>query len=203
MGPLSADTVVQHRDRALIVVLFLTASREGAAITLRIRHIDLVNSCVHFDAVTVNTKFGKSSTTAFFPFGSVVVQIIRDWIADSKQIICSRTAICCFRRPKLVSARRGGLRSWEFPTNRGPVPHLRPQSSNTPSSMQVFRHVRRTGCGPPWRSWRRIIAGRQRITGHGRRIWAMRTCGRHSAPTDPLRRLDRWRCPRGSARAGH
>lgn len=41
------DTVVQRRDRALIAFLFLTASREGAAITLRLGDIDLVNACVN------------------------------------------------------------------------------------------------------------------------------------------------------------
>ena len=75
-------TVLQRRDRALVAFLFLSGSREGAAITLRLGHIDLVNACVHFDARMVNTKFGKSFTTAFFPFGEDCEQIVRDWILE-------------------------------------------------------------------------------------------------------------------------
>lgn len=78
------DTAVQRRDRALIATLFLPGSREGAAITLRIGHVDLANSCVHFDGKTVDTKFGKTFTTAFFPLGADVEAILRDWIAELK-----------------------------------------------------------------------------------------------------------------------
>ena len=79
---LPTDTVLQRRNRALIAFLFLTGSREGAAITLRIGHVDLANACVHFDAKLVNTKFGKSFTTAFFPIGEEVELIVRSWISE-------------------------------------------------------------------------------------------------------------------------
>jgi len=78
------ETTLQRRDRALIALLFLTSSREGAAITLRIGHVDLANACVHFDSKIVNTKFGKSFTTAFFPIGEEVEQIVRSWISELK-----------------------------------------------------------------------------------------------------------------------
>lgn len=75
-------TVLQRRDRALIAFLFLSGSREGAAITLRLGHVDLVNSCVNFDGRSVDTKFGKSFTTAFYPMGRECEQVVRDWIAE-------------------------------------------------------------------------------------------------------------------------
>ncbi|SFR47912.1 tyrosine-type recombinase/integrase [Litoreibacter janthinus] len=78
------DTVLRRRDRALIAFLFLTGSREGAAITLRLAHVDLANACVHFDGKSVDTKFGKTFTTAFFPFGHDVERIVREWIAELK-----------------------------------------------------------------------------------------------------------------------
>ncbi|MEP4197264.1 MAG: site-specific integrase [Aliishimia sp.] len=77
--------VLQRRDRALISFLFITGSREGAAITLCLGHIDLANSCAHFDGRTVNTKFGKSFTTAFFPMGKDCEQIVRDWIKELRE----------------------------------------------------------------------------------------------------------------------
>jgi integrase len=79
-----ADSLVQRRDRALIAFLFLTGSREGAAITIRIEHVDLINACVNFDGKRVNTKFGKTFTTAFYPIGDNIEQIVRNWIAELK-----------------------------------------------------------------------------------------------------------------------
>ncbi|MCP4183401.1 MAG: tyrosine-type recombinase/integrase [Hyphomicrobiales bacterium] len=76
------ETVLQRRDRALIAFLFLTGSREGAAITIRLKHVDLNASCVHFDSKAVDTKFGKSFTSAFYPFGEAVEQILHDWVAE-------------------------------------------------------------------------------------------------------------------------
>lgn len=78
------DNVVLRRDRALIAFLFLTGSREGAAITLRIGHVDLTNACVSFDGKSVSTKFGKTFTTAFYPIGDYAEQIVRNWIAELK-----------------------------------------------------------------------------------------------------------------------
>jgi integrase len=76
------NTVLQRRDRALIAFLFVTGSREGAAISLCLRHVDLANACVHFDGRSVDTKFGKSFTTGFFPMGGPCEQIVKDWIAE-------------------------------------------------------------------------------------------------------------------------
>ncbi|KMK68598.1 site-specific integrase [Puniceibacterium sp. IMCC21224] len=76
------ETVLQRRDRALVAFLFLTGSREGAAITLRLGHVDLANACVHFDGRSVDTKFGKSFTTAFFPMLAPCEQFVRDWILE-------------------------------------------------------------------------------------------------------------------------
>lgn len=78
-------TVLDRRNRALIAFLFLTGSREGAAISLQIGHVDLGNKCVHFDGRSVNTKFGKVFTTAFFPFGKRLEQVLSGWIAELRQ----------------------------------------------------------------------------------------------------------------------
>jgi len=79
------ETVVQRRDRALVGFLFLTGSRVGAAISLRLGHVDLQNACVQFDGRSVNTKFGKSFTTAFFPIGEDVETIVREWVEELRR----------------------------------------------------------------------------------------------------------------------
>jgi site-specific recombinase XerD len=78
------DNVVQRRNRALIAFLFLTGSRVGAAITLRIGHLDLNHACVNFSGKGVSTKFGKAFTTAFYPIGDYAEQIVRNWIGELK-----------------------------------------------------------------------------------------------------------------------
>ncbi len=79
------ETVIERRNRALVAFLFLTASREGAAISLQLGQVDLAHKCVHFDGRRVNTKFGKSFTTAFYPFGEALEQILRDWISELRE----------------------------------------------------------------------------------------------------------------------
>lgn len=80
-----ADTEINRRNRAMVAFLFLTGSREGAAISLQLRHIDIANRCVQFDGREVDTKFGKSFTTAFFPFGADLEEVLADWIAELKK----------------------------------------------------------------------------------------------------------------------
>lgn len=77
-----SETVLQRRDRAFVAFLFLTGSREGAAISIRLCHVELNHACVHFDGRSVNTKFGKTFTTGFFPMPEPCEQIVRDWITE-------------------------------------------------------------------------------------------------------------------------
>lgn len=78
-------SVIERRDRALLAFLFLTASREGAAISLRLGHVDIPNRCVQFNGRQVNTKFGCSFTTAFYPMGEELERILTDWISELKR----------------------------------------------------------------------------------------------------------------------
>jgi len=82
LAQMPANTVIQRRDRALLAFLFLTGSREGAAITIRLQHVDLKTGCVHFDGRSVDTKFGKSFTTSFFPFGGEAEDILSGWVGE-------------------------------------------------------------------------------------------------------------------------
>lgn len=75
-------TVIERRNRAFMAFLFLTGSREGAAISLPLRNLDLTNGCVQFDGRHVDTKFGKSFSTGFYPFGTFAEQILTDWVAE-------------------------------------------------------------------------------------------------------------------------
>lgn len=80
------ETVVQRRDRALVAFLFLTGSRVGAAIGLKLGHVDLRNFCAQFFGLEVNTKFSKSFTTAFYPIGGELDAILRAWIDELRKV---------------------------------------------------------------------------------------------------------------------
>jgi integrase len=75
-------TLFERRDRAFVALLLLTGARESAAISLRLSHIDLTENCVNFDGRSVDTKFGKTFTTAFFPVGEEIEAIVRAWVTE-------------------------------------------------------------------------------------------------------------------------
>jgi integrase len=80
IGIMPADDPVQLRDRALMAFILLTGARDGAVVSLKIKHLDLAENCVVFDAREVATKFGKSFTTWFFPVGEDTLRIVQEWV---------------------------------------------------------------------------------------------------------------------------
>jgi len=79
VGLMPADDPIQLRDRALIAFILLTGARDGAVVSMKLKHVDLAEGCVVQDAREVATKFGKSFTTWFFPVGENPLQIVREW----------------------------------------------------------------------------------------------------------------------------
>ena len=80
-----SDTPFARRDRALMAFLFLTGARERAAMTVRLRHLDLSNECVQFDGKDVETKFGKRFTTFFYPVGEHITDILTTWVRELRE----------------------------------------------------------------------------------------------------------------------
>ena len=70
---------IQRRDRALVAFILLTGARDGAVVSLKLKHLDLARGRVIQDAREVRTKFGKSFDTYFFPVGDDVRRIVEDW----------------------------------------------------------------------------------------------------------------------------
>lgn len=75
-------TLINRRNRALIAILILTGIRVGAAVSLRLKHIDLENRRVDQDASEVGTKFGKNMLTAFFPVDAYFATVVIEWIQE-------------------------------------------------------------------------------------------------------------------------
>jgi integrase len=78
-------TVIERRDRALVAFILLTAGRDGAVITLKLKHVDIARQHVRWDAREVATKFRKSFDTYFYPVGDDIRQIVEEWVKFLEQ----------------------------------------------------------------------------------------------------------------------
>ena len=74
------NTDIERRDQAIIAFILLTGARDRAVASLKIKHVDIENSCVYQDAREVDTKFSKTITTHFCPVGSDILEIFIDWV---------------------------------------------------------------------------------------------------------------------------
>lgn len=96
------DTDVEKRNRALIAFTLLTAARDGAISSLKLKHIDLEHSLVKQDPNEVKTKFRKRIDTFFFPVDDDIKQIFIDWIKYLKEEKLYGNDDPVFPRTKLV-----------------------------------------------------------------------------------------------------
>ena len=85
IGAMPAATDIEKRDRALVAFALLTAARDTAIASVKLKHVDLAGRCVYQDARDVRTKFSKTFTTWFFPVGEDVFQIFEDWVTQLRE----------------------------------------------------------------------------------------------------------------------
>jgi integrase len=81
-----ASTEIEKRDRALIAFTLLTGTRDGAIASMKLKHVDLIASCVSQDAREVKTKFSKTFNTFFFPMGEDIREIVAEWVTYLREI---------------------------------------------------------------------------------------------------------------------
>ena len=73
-------TEVERRDKAIFAFLMLTRCRDGAAASLRLKHIDLVDGHVFQDGREVKTKNSKTIDTWFFPVDAMYRDCFEGWV---------------------------------------------------------------------------------------------------------------------------
>jgi integrase len=88
LDTMPASTVVERRNRAVVALTILTGSRDGATASLRLKHINLNDDCLTFDAREVDSKFSKSFKTWFFPVGEHPRQMVEDWLMELNNGLC-------------------------------------------------------------------------------------------------------------------
>jgi integrase len=78
-------TDIEHRNKALIAFTLLTGARDGALVSFKLKHVNLLENSVFQDARDVSTKFSKTFITYFFPVGNDIRQIVADWVNYLKE----------------------------------------------------------------------------------------------------------------------
>lgn len=79
------ESQIEKRDRALIAFLAITGIRDGALITLKLKHFDVGRKLVLQNPLEVATKFGKRIDTFLFPLDEGLEEIFLDWIKYLKE----------------------------------------------------------------------------------------------------------------------
>lgn len=74
------ETDIEKRDRAMIAFTLMTAARDNAIASLRMKHISLSDGLVVQDARDVRTKASKTITTVFVNVGDEVKAIFVEWV---------------------------------------------------------------------------------------------------------------------------
>jgi integrase len=80
------DNDIDKRNRALVAFTLLTAARDNAIASIKLKHIDLFERCFYQDAREVKTKFSKTFTTFFFPVGEEIFKIFEEWVLFLREV---------------------------------------------------------------------------------------------------------------------
>lgn len=86
IGTMPSECEIQMRDRTVLAFTLLTGARDGAIVSLKLKHVDLSTNSVFQDAREVRTKYSKSFKTFFFPVGDDIQQIVVDWVKYLQEV---------------------------------------------------------------------------------------------------------------------
>jgi integrase len=81
-----ANTDIARRDRAVVALVMITGVRDGALVSLKLKHLDVERRCLIQDAREVNTKFSKTFTTWFYPVGDRPLEILADYAGELREV---------------------------------------------------------------------------------------------------------------------
>lgn len=73
------ETAIERRNRALIAFTALSGARDGAIISMRLKHVDLVRQEVKQYPDEVDTKASKLIATWFFPVDPIFKDIVTEY----------------------------------------------------------------------------------------------------------------------------
>ena len=76
---MTADTAIQKRNRAIVAFTAITGTRDGATVTLRLKHFDPARNLVVQNPNEVKTKFSKRICAFLLPVDDSLKVIFLDW----------------------------------------------------------------------------------------------------------------------------
>lgn len=79
------ETSIEMRDRALVAFTAITGIRDGATVSLKIKHFDSERMLVLQNPKEVTTKASKRIDTFVFPISDILEQIFLDWVEYLKE----------------------------------------------------------------------------------------------------------------------
>lgn len=80
IAAMPSETAIEKRDRALLAFTAITGIRDGALVTLKLKHFDEVRRLVLQNPNEVATKFSKRIDTFLFPLNGDFERIFLDWV---------------------------------------------------------------------------------------------------------------------------
>ena len=81
VAAMPSETAIDKRDRALIVFTAITGIRDGALVTLKLKHFDETQRLVLQNPNEVATKFSKRIDTFLFPLNDTFEAVFLDWVS--------------------------------------------------------------------------------------------------------------------------
>lgn len=100
---------IEKRNKALFAFLMIAAARDGAIASLQLKHIDLIEGCVHQDAREVKTKFSKTFSTYFLPIDMIYTNYFYEWVRYLREELLFGPDDPLIPKPKLVIGNEGGF----------------------------------------------------------------------------------------------
>jgi integrase len=111
LATMPAGTDIEKRNRALMALALLTGARGAALASLKFKHIDLEQGCLHQDAREVRTKGSKTFTTWFCPVGGDALQIVTEWCEHLRTRLHWGEDDPLFPKTKMGLAASGGFQA--------------------------------------------------------------------------------------------
>ena len=100
---------IERRNKAFVAFLMITAARDGAIASLKLKHIDLIDGSVHFDAREVRTKFSKTFTVWFMPVEPIYVEYFEGYVKYMREGLLFGPEDPLFPKPKMTIGNSGGF----------------------------------------------------------------------------------------------
>jgi integrase/recombinase XerD len=111
LAAMPSNTVIEKRNRAIIAFMYCTGVRDGALITLKLKHINTYKKQLIQDPKEVKTKFSKTINTRFYPVGDDVHDIVMEWVKFLREEMLYGDADPLFPKEKQVYNASEGFQS--------------------------------------------------------------------------------------------